>query len=143
MNEGHHFINPFLGRVVFNKSLKEQVIEIHQTEFSMEWKPILIVNVYQIEGISLHNVLYWYLTLLEKMLNFNHKHVVQIMDPRLAFYSSTEDPIDNSKIFARHILSMKIAKIKYRHIQTSRNAFARKIKISLLTSSLFIKKHFN
>ena len=141
MNEGHHFINPFLGRVVFNKSLKEQVIEIHQTEFSMEWKPMLIVNVYQIEGISLHNVLYWYLTLLEKMLNFNHKHVVQIMDPKLAFYSSTEDPIDNSKIFARHPINEN-CKNKIQAHPNKQKCFCSKDKSKSFNFFLIYKKTF-
>ena len=63
------------------------------------------------------------------MLNFKHKHVVQTMDPKLAFYSATGDPIDNTKIFARHILSMKIGEIKYSRIHTSKKAVAQKMKV--------------
>ena len=59
------------------------------------------------------------------MLNFKHKHVVQTRDPKLAFYSTTGDPIDNTKkIFARHILSMEIGEIKYNLIHTSKKAVA-------------------
>ena len=75
------------------------------------------------------------------MLNFKHKHVVQTRDPKLAFYSTTGDPIDNTKkIFARHILSMEIGEIKYRRIHTNKKAVAQKKKNKSFNFFLIYKK---
>ena len=74
------------------------------------------------------------------MLNFKHKHVVQTMNPKLVFYSAIGDPIDNTKIFARHILSMEIGEIKYSRIHTSKKAVCSKDESKSFNFFLIYKK---
>ena len=89
VKEDQHFIISLLDRVVSNQSVKEQVFAVNQTTISKDWKPMSVftyIYIYIKLKVFQFNALYSFLTLMEKLLHFNHKHVVQIIDPKLVLY---------------------------------------------------------
>ena len=57
-------------------------------------------------------------------------HVVQITDPTLALYATTGDPIHETTMLAKYLLSMEVGEIDFQQIQEEKKELTQKIMVS-------------